>query len=61
MNREPFVHCIRTQSEVAQIMTDRGYPMSRGRVHQLEKQAIEKLRERLQQIADRYFEDCGGE
>lgn len=35
---------IRTQTEVAQIMTDRGYPMGRGRVHQIEKEALEKIR-----------------
>lgn len=33
----------RTQEEVARIMTERGYPMSRGRVQQIEQAAMRKL------------------
>lgn len=45
---------IRTQTEVAQIMTERGYPMGRGRVYQIEKAALEKLAasQELREIAE---------
>lgn len=35
---------VRTHSEISAIMTQRGYPMSRTRVHQIEKKALLKLR-----------------
>jgi virulence-associated protein VapD len=34
---------IRSQEDVARIMTERGFKMSRGRVYQLEKAALEKI------------------
>lgn len=34
----------RTQEEVAEIMTQRGYPMSRARVQQIEEAAIKKMK-----------------
>ena len=37
------LHAIRTQEEVACIMTDRGYPMSRNAVYQIERRAMAKL------------------
>jgi DNA-directed RNA polymerase sigma subunit (sigma70/sigma32) len=33
----------RTQEETAQIMTERGYPMSRARVQQIETEALKKM------------------
>lgn len=42
---------IRSHLEVAQIMTRRGYPMSRGLVYQIERMAINKLRAALADLA----------
>lgn len=46
-----------SQEEVAAIMTARGYPMGRGRVHQIEKTALEKLR--ADPILRMFFENLG--
>ncbi len=35
--------CLRTHEEVAAIMTARGYPMCRGRVWQIERDALKKM------------------
>src|SRR4051794_813135 len=35
---------IRSQREVAAIMTKRGFPMSRSRVHQIELRALQKIK-----------------
>ncbi len=35
--------CTRTHEEVAEIMTERGHPMKRGVVWQIEKRALKKL------------------
>lgn len=35
--------CLRTHAEIAAIMTDRGYPMCRGRVWQIEQAALKKI------------------
>jgi DNA-directed RNA polymerase sigma subunit (sigma70/sigma32) len=43
---------IRTHAEVAKIMTAKGYPMSKGRVYQIEKQAVYKLRAALADLAE---------
>lgn len=42
------VRAIRTHSEVARIMTQNGYPMSRSRVEQVEKIILKKLAYNLQ-------------
>lgn len=42
---------IRTQDEVAQIMTERGFPMGRSNVYDLERRAIKKLKCGLATIA----------
>ncbi|HEV3343069.1 MAG TPA: hypothetical protein VG125_22030 [Pirellulales bacterium] len=36
---------VRSQAEVAALMTERGYPMSRARVFQIEGVALRKLRQ----------------
>lgn len=53
-----MIEPIRTQSEVAKIMTERGHPLSRERVQQIEKRAIEKLSKdsELAKLAREYFE-----
>ena len=38
---------VRTQAEVARIMTARGYPMTRSNVYQLERAAIRKIKRDL--------------
>lgn len=38
---------VRTQGEVAAIMTARGYPMKRAAVWHIERRALKKLRESL--------------
>jgi len=47
-----------TQQEVAEIMTSRGFPMTRARVHQIEQRALAKLRKdaSLRRIAGEF--DC---
>lgn len=35
---------LRTQQQVAQLMTERGYPMSRARVGEIEAKALRKMR-----------------
>lgn len=42
-SRVSGLHSIRTQSEVAEIMTERGYPMNRSMVYALEKRALRKM------------------
>ena len=42
---------VRTQREVARIMTERGMPLSKSRVFQLEQRALQKLRRGLVDIA----------
>jgi hypothetical protein len=48
-------NCALTHEEVAAIMTQRGYPMCRGRVWQIEKKALKKL------AADPMFRDVASE
>lgn len=41
------VHAIRTHEEVAAIMTERGDYLTRGRVWQIERSALRKIREAM--------------
>lgn len=42
-----------TQSDVARVMTERGYPMTRGRVSVLEATALRKLKRALLELEKR--------
>lgn len=49
---------VRTQAEVAEIITANGYPMSASRVGQLERRAMDKLAS--SKIMRRLFKEIGG-
>lgn len=48
--RDARSHGLRTHKEIAEIMTRRGYPMSKERVHEIEHNALRKLRRGLEEI-----------
>lgn len=52
--KDKYACGVRTQAEVAQIMTERGFPMTRGNVWEIERRALKKIRELL---ADFYREN----
>ena len=52
----PTSGAARSHFEIAQIMGERGYPMTRQRVQQIEQAALEKLREALREYAVEYFQ-----
>lgn len=57
--RGGFATAIRTQQEVAEIMTARGYPMGKSNVCMLETKAIRKLRRGLADMAREFGFDVG--
>lgn len=46
---------VRTQAEVAQIMTDRGLPMNKAAVWHIERRALRKMREGLADFYRAHF------
>lgn len=51
---------LRTQAEVAAILTERGEPITRGGVCVAERKAIKKLREGLAEIAAKFGHNIEG-
>lgn len=46
---------IRTHTQIAKILTDRGMPISRAQVWVIERRAINKLRDSLKEFYERNF------
>lgn len=53
--RDKYDCAIRTQEEVAKIMTDRGFPMKRAAVFMIEVRALAKLRNGLRDFYVEHF------
>lgn len=52
-----FPLAVRTQAEVAQILTERGEPITKGGVFMAEQRALHKLKQGLREIAEDWFGD----
>jgi hypothetical protein len=52
---DKYACAVRTQDEVAQIMTGRGFPMNRAAVWHIERRALAKLREGLREFYRQQF------
>ncbi len=59
MDGNPNPHAIRTLQQVADIMTERGFPMTRRAVWFAERRALRRLRS--EKILKRMFEEMGGQ
>ena len=59
MDGNPNPHAIRTLQQVADIMTERGIPMTRRAVWFAERRVLRRLRE--ENILKQLFEETGGQ